>query len=204
MTKSLLLAALLMLALVGFGPGTAQAQPVLNHCNLSWSASNLYGVQGYNVYFSADPGQPGVKVGSVAGASTVAWSCPSPQSLGDSLKYATVAAYYSDGTESARSNEVAFLLDTTPPSTPSGVTIAISDITGTVNWMGSSDSKRFDLYLTQAAGALGNLLVSSATTSATFSTGGLPYGTHYVTVIATDAAGNVSAPSAQGSFTLSP
>jgi len=93
MKKSLLLAALLGLALVGFGPGTSQAQPVLNHCNLSWTASNpADGVQGYNVYFSTDPGQPGVKVGSVSGASTVAWSCPSPQSLGDSLKYATVAA----------------------------------------------------------------------------------------------------------------
>lgn len=190
MLKALLLAAVLTTA-----PVVAEAQQTLNHCTMAWNApSDTGGIQGYNIYIATASGQPGTKVGSVVGAATTTWTCPAHVTP-DQLDYATVSAYgtitNADGTtgpsESARSNEVAFLYDTTSPAAPTNVQTAVSGSTASITWSESSlDVQSFRV-------TLNGQIYSAMTTSIGVPVTGLTPGVSYpVTVAALDQAGNIS------------
>ena len=91
--------------------------------------------------------------------------------------------------------------DTSPPSAPSGLSASTSIGSATLNWTASSDNvgvSRYNVHRSQTSGftpAAGNRIAQPTGTSYTDS--GLAAGTYYYRVTAEDAAGNISAASAQ-------
>ena len=91
--------------------------------------------------------------------------------------------------------------DTSPPSAPSGLSASTTIGSATLNWTASSDNvgvSRYNVHRSQTSGftpAAGNRIAQPTGTSYTDS--GLAAGTYYYRVTAEDAAGNISAASAQ-------
>ncbi len=96
--------------------------------------------------------------------------------------------------------------DTTAPSAPASLTAAVSGSSVNLSWTGSTDNVGVTGYQVHRSGTSG--FTPSATTKiATVTTTSYtdlsrPAGTGYYRVIATDAAGNLSAPSNQASATV--
>src|SRR5258705_46831 len=89
-------------------------------------------------------------------------------------------------------------VDTTPPSTPTGLTGAAMGSTGAnLSWSGSSDNVGVVGYVVRRNGVQ---VATPATTS--FADTGLSVGTYSYTVAARVAAGNVSANSSSASVTI--
>src|SRR5204863_5448535 len=88
--------------------------------------------------------------------------------------------------------------DTTPPTTPTGLTAAAAGSTGAnLSWSASTDNVGVTAYIVRRNG------VQVATPAATsYTDTGLPVGTYSYTVAARDAAGNISPNSATASITI--
>src|SRR6267143_2042855 len=160
--------------------------------NLSWSAStDNVGVTGYIVR------RNGVQV------ATPATSSFADTGLSAATTYSyTVAARDAAGNISPYSTSVsvttASVADTTPPSTPTGLTGAAAGSTGVnLSWSASTASVGVTGYIVRRNGVQ---IATPATT--TYADTGLSVGTYSYTVAARDAAGNISANSASVSVTL--
>lgn len=148
---------------------------------LSWTAStDNVGVTGYNVY------RNGTKVGS---SSTTSYS---DTGLTDGTTYSyTVTAYDAAGNQSAQSSPAvnATPVDTTAPSTPTGLQATPGDTTVALTWTASTDNvgvTGYDVYR--------NGTKVGTTSGTSYTDTGLTDGTQYTyTVDAYDNAGNTSA-----------
>src|SRR5881296_2834941 len=160
--------------------------------NLSWSAStDNVGVTGYIVR------RNGVQVATPATTSFA----DTGLSAATTYSY-TVAARDAAGNTSPDSASVSITIaDTTPPSTPSGLTAAVAGSTGAnLSWGASTDNVGVTGYIVRRNGVQ---VATPATTS--FADTGLSAATTYsYTVAARDAAGNISANSTSVSVTTPP
>jgi len=98
--------------------------------------------------------------------------------------------------------------DTQAPAAPGGLQASASGSTVNLSWAASTDNVGVTGYAVHR-GAAADFAISQATqigtaTGTTFVDAGLPAGTHHYRVVARDAAGNVSAPSASASATVAP
>src|SRR6266849_4473114 len=158
--------------------------------NLSWSAStDNVGVTGYIVR------RNGVQVATPATTSFA----DTGLSAATTYSY-TVAARDAAGNFSPNSTSVSITIaDTTPPTTPTGLTAAVAGLTAAnLLWSASTDNVGVTGYIVRRNGVQ---VATPATTS--FADTGLSAATTYsYTVAARDAAGNISANSASVSLTL--
>ena len=157
--------------------------------NLAWSAStDNVGVTGYIVRRNGAP---------IATPAATSFT-DTGLSAGATYSY-TVAARDAAGNVSANSASASITIaDTTPPSTPTGLTAAAAGSTGaSLSWSASTDNVGVTGYIVRRNG------VQVATPAATsFADTGLSAATTYsYTVAARDAAGNISANSATASVT---
>jgi len=157
--------------------------------NLSWSAStDNVGVTGYIVR------RNGVQV------ATPATTSYADTGLSAATTYSyTVAARDAAGNVSANSTSASITIaDTTPPTTPTGLTAAVAGSTGAnLSWSASTDNVGVTGYIVRRNGVQ---VATPATTS--YADTGLSAATTYsYTVAARDAAGNISPNSATVSVT---
>src|SRR5437899_1908804 len=156
--------------------------------NLSWSAStDNVGVTGYIVR------RNGVQV------ATPATTSYADTGLAVGTYSYTVAAGDAAGNISPDSASASVTIaDTTPPSTPTGLTAAVAGSTGAnLSWSASTDNVGVTGYIARRNGVQ---VATPATTS--YADTGLAVGTYSYTVAAGDAAGNISPDSASGSITI--
>src|SRR6266853_1798778 len=160
--------------------------------NLSWSAStDNVGVTGYIVR------RNGVQVATPATTSLA----DAGMSAATTYSY-TVAARDAAGNISPNSASVSITIaDTTPPTTPTGLTAAVASSTGAnLSWTASTDNVGVTGYIVRRNGVQ---VAAPSTTS--FADTGLSAATTYsYTVAARDAAGNISSNSASVSVTTPP
>src|SRR5216117_1589374 len=161
--------------------------------NLSWSAStDNVGVTGYIMR------RNGVQV------ATPATTSYTDTGLSAATTYSyTVAARDAAGNTSPNSASVsvttAIAADTTPPSTPSGLTAAAAGSTGAnLSWSASTDNVGVTSYIVRRNG----VQVATPTTTSYADTGLSAATTYSYTVAARDAAGNISPNSATASVTI--
>src|SRR6266853_1025390 len=158
--------------------------------NLSWSAStDNVGVTGYIVR------RNGVQVATPATTSLA----DAGLSAATTYSY-TVAARDAAGNISPNSASVSITIaDTTPPTTPTGLTAAVASSTGAnLSWTASTDNVGVTGYIVRRNGVQ---VAAPATTS--YADTGLAAATTYsYTVAARDAAGNISPNSASVSITI--
>ncbi|WP_457973220.1 fibronectin type III domain-containing protein [Arthrobacter sp. D1-17] len=88
--------------------------------------------------------------------------------------------------------------DSTPPSTPTNLTAALSGTTANLTWTASSDNVGVTGYRVTRNGTV----LAGTVTGTSFSNSGLAAGTYTYTVAAVDGAGNVSAASNSASVTV--
>jgi len=170
---------------------------------LSWSASSdNVGVAGYYVY------RNGIAYISVTGTSFTDYSLPP-----GTYSYA-VAAYDAAGNVSQKSSSVsmAVILDTTPPSVPTGLSVSptssyvnsnsTSSIQISLSWSASTDNVGVTGYNVYRSGVKITTPSSTVTgTSFTDTVSSTPW-TYSYTVSAYDAAGNISGYSAPANFAV--
>src|SRR5438552_1221521 len=163
--------------------------------NLSWSAStDNVGVTGYFVR----------RNGLQLATPLLTCSALSRSSAATTYSY-TVAARDAAGNTSPDSASVSITIasaaDTTPPTTPTGLTAGVAGLTGAnLSWGASTDNVGVTGYIVRRNGVQ---VATPATT--TFADTGLPAATTYsYTVAARDAAGNISPNSASVSVTTPP
>src|SRR5205809_1001724 len=157
--------------------------------NLSWSAStDNVGVTGYIVR------RNGVQVATPATTSFA----DTGLSAEPTYSY-TVAARDAAGNISPDSASVSITIaDTTPPSTPSGLTAAVAGSTGAnLSWGASTDNVGVTGYIVRRNGVQ---VATPATTSVADT--GLSAAPYNYTVVALDAAGNNTPSSTRGSNTI--
>src|SRR6266516_2990230 len=157
--------------------------------NLSWSAStDNVGVTGYIVR------RNGVQVATPAATSYT----DTGLSAATTYSY-TVAARDAAGNVSANSTSASITIaDTTPPSTPSGLTAAVAGSTGAnLSWSASTDNVGVTGYIVRRNG----VQVATPATSSYADTGLSAATTYSYTVAARDAAGNTSPDSTSVSVT---
>src|SRR5207249_2003288 len=157
--------------------------------NLSWSAStDNVGVTGYIVR------RNGVQV------ATPATTTYADAGLFVGTYSYTVAARDAAGNTSANSASASLTIaDTTPPTTPTGLTAAVAGSTGAnLSWTASTDNVAVTGYIVRRNG----VQVATPTTTSFADTGLSAATTYSYTVAARDAAGNTSANSASASLTI--
>ncbi len=160
--------------------------------NLSWSAStDNVGVTGYIVR------RNGVQVATPATTSFA----DTGLSAATTYSYA-VAARDAAGNISPNSASVSVTIaDTTPPTTPTGLTAAIAGSTGAnLSWSASTDNVGVTGYIVRR----NSVQVATPTTTSFADTGLSAATTYSYTVAARDAAGNISSNSASVSVTTPP
>lgn len=115
--------ALALVALLGLGPQ-------LNHCFYAWNEGVVADndLSSFNLYLATTAGGPYTKIGSVSATSPGGNQAYGPTSnmcagLSDGQKYAVVRAVDTAQNESASSNEFPFVLNATPPSAPTGLSV---------------------------------------------------------------------------------
>ncbi len=184
-------------------PSGLTASTAVGSATVSWTAaSDNVGVVRYNVHRSTTAGfTPATanRVGQPTGTSHT------DSGLAAGTYYYRVTAEDAAGNVSAPSTELAVTVppppDATPPSAPSGLTASTAVGSATVSWTAATDNVgvvRYNVHRSTTAGftpATANRVGQPTGTSHTDS--GLAAGTYYYRVTAEDAAGNISAPSAE-------
>src|SRR5438034_4365737 len=157
--------------------------------NLSWSAStDNVGVTGYIVR------RNGVQV------ATPATTSYADTGLSVGTYSYTVAARDAAGNISPDSATASITIaDTTPPTTPSGLTAAVAGSTGAnLSWSASTDNVGVTGYIVRRNG----VQIATPATTSLADTGLSAATTYSYTVAAFDAAGNISADSTSASITI--
>jgi chitodextrinase len=163
--------------------------------DLTWTAStDDVGVAGYRIY----------RNGVVVGTSLTNSYADTGAQPSTSYSYSTVA-YDAAGNSSTASNAAAATTpavpDTTPPSTPSGVTATVPSPTEVdLSWTASTDNVGVAGYRVYRNGAL----IGSSTTNSYADTGVQPATSYSYYTVAYDAAGNSSANSNIATATTPP
>jgi cellulose 1,4-beta-cellobiosidase len=175
--------------------GVTVASATSSSVSLTWTAStDNVGVTGYDIYRGT----------TLAGTSATASFTDTGLTASTQYSY-TVKAFDAAGNLSSASSAVTATTtsgstggDTTPPSTPTNVTASGVTSTGaSLSWSPSTDNVGVAGYHVYRGGTL-----VGSTASTSFSDSGLTPSTHYsYTVVAYDAAGNVSPASAAVSVT---
>lgn len=162
------------------------ASQTMTSVNLAWTAStDNVGVSSYRVY------RNGTQVATPTTNSHV------DSGLANNTSYSyTVAAVDAAGNVSAQTAATAVktLADTQAPSTPNGFKGTVTGLTVALSWNASTDNVGVVSYSVRQDGT------EIATTTAPSYTATVASGTHSYTVVAKDAAGNVSATSSALSF----
>jgi len=174
---------------------------------LSWTAStDNVGITGYDIYRSATSGfTPGLDslVGSVAGTSF------GESSLAPGTWYYRVIAKDAASNTSAASSQATAVIaapDTEAPTAPAGLDAVVGGSSVALAWSASTDDvgvTGYDVYRSSTSGftpAPETLVGSVAGT--TFNDSSVASGTWYYRVIAKDAAGNRSDPSAEATAVI--
>ena len=175
---------------------------------LSWTAStDNVGVTGYTVHRSSTTGftpSTTTKVADVTG--TTFTDAARPAGTWFYRVVANDAAGNVSGASAQASATVAPSSDTTAPTAPTGLTATASGSNVGLSWAASTDNVGVAGYTVHRSSTTG--FTPSATTKVadvtgtTFTDAARPAGTWYYRVTANDAAGNVSAASAQASATV--
>ena len=174
---------------------------------LSWTAaSDNVGVVRYNVHRSTTSGftpATASRIGQPTATSYV------DSGLAAGTYYYRVTAEDAAGNISAPTAALAVTVpaaDTAPPSAPSGLSASTVVGSATVSWTAATDNvgvARYNVHRSTTAGLRPRLPTESVSPPARATpTRGSPAGTYYYRVTAEDAAGNVSAPSAQLTATV--
>ena len=187
-------------------PGTLSATGGNGGATLSWgAATDDVGVARYHVHRSTTSGFTPSAANRVATATGLSYA---ETGLAPGSYHYRVVAEDAAGNLGPASNEAVAVIhaDTAPPSTPSGLSAVASGTTISLDWSASTDDGGvvgYDVHRSASSG-----FTPSATnrigqpTATTFADGGLAAGTYYYKVVARDAAGNVSTPSAEASATV--
>lgn len=183
------------------GSVAASAGSAPEQINVSWSASteSSGSIEGYYVY------RNGVQVANTAGTSVV------DVTPGPGFYSYTVAAYDATGQTSQQSSppvSVTLVSDTTPPTTPTSVTISGATTTNsyyaqvplTISWSASTDNVGVVGYYIYRNGV--SIVSSTSAFNGTSITDSVQPGTYTYTVIAYDAAQNQSRPSSPATITI--
>jgi len=161
----------------------------INSITLRWTAStDNVAVTGYRIY----------RGGTQVGTSPTTTYIDTGLTLGTTYSY-TVAAYDAAGNVSAQTTAISYkIVDATPPSTPSGLTMGVRTPTSiSINWTASTDNVAVTGYIIYRGGTQ----VGTSPTTTYIDTGLTPGSTYSYTVAAYDATGNVSAQSTVTPFT---
>lgn len=179
-------------------PAGVAANATGQNVTLTWTAStDNVGVTGYDVF-------RGTSAGFVAGAASKIGSSTTA-SYADTVVtpgtyFYKVEAFDVAGNNSDSSTAASVTVaDTQTPSVPAGVVATATTGGVQLSWSASTDNVAvtgYDVYRgTSADFAVGDASKVGHVTSPAFTEGGLAAGTYYYKVVASDAAGNTSAPS---------
>ena len=183
-------------------PATLNATGGVTSVALSWSAAtDNVAVSRYNVHRSTTAGFTPSAANRIA-QPTTARATPTPRCRVGTYYY-RVTAEDAAGNIGAASPQASAVVtgDITAPSAPTGVTATGSSSSVALAWTASTDNvgvTRYNVHRSTTAGftpSAANRIAQPTGTS--YTDGGLSPGTYYYRVIAEDAAGNLSAPSAQ-------
>jgi fibronectin type 3 domain-containing protein len=181
-------------------PGTLTATGGVGKSTLGWgAATDNVAVVRYNVYRSTTAGfipGPTNRIAQPTGTGYVDNTTPG-------IYFYKVTAEDAAGNVGPATNEATATVttDTTPPSPPSGVVGPVTGSTVNLSWTASTDDVavvRYNVHRSTTNGftpSIANRIAQP--TATTYADGGLTGGTYYYRVTAEDAAGNISAASAQ-------
>jgi fibronectin type 3 domain-containing protein len=187
-------------------PGTLTATGSMGSATLSWgAATDNVGVVRYDVHRSTTSGFTPSATNRVA---TPAGTSYTDLGLAAGTYYYKVLAEDAAGNVGAPSNQASASVtsDTTAPSAPSGLSAIASGTTIALSWTASTDDvgvAGYDVHRSTTSGftpSAANRIAQPTGTS--YADVGLAPGTYFYKVIARDAAGNASTPSAQANGTV--
>ena len=186
-------------------PGTLTATGAIGRATLAWAAAtDNIGVVRYNVYRSTTAGFIPGPTNRIAQPTTPGYV----DNAAPGIYFYRVTAEDAAGNAGPPTNEATATVttDTTPPSAPTGLTGPVVGSTVNLAWSASTDNVgvvRYNVHRGTTTGftpSTANRIAQPAGTS--YADAGLASGTYYYRVTAEDAAGNVSAPSAELSATI--
>ena len=190
-------------------PGNVAGSYAGGNVSLTWTPStDDTGVAKYRIYRDVTDTFVPSATNLQGETTTASFSQTAP---GAGTYYYKVIAVDGAGNASAESTPAASVVvtDTTPPSTPQGVTASPqSGGQVTVAWQAASDNVAvtgYDVYRGTTAGFTpdaGSKLTTTPVTATAYNDTGVPSGTFYYKVIALDAAGNASQPSVAATATV--
>jgi hypothetical protein len=125
MIKALIISVALLAALCT--PVLAQAVgPVLKTCTLTWDPLTVTDLKEYRVYVSSTPGTENLSFaqGPAIQPPAVTTTCAAQGITTEGQKYVIVTGVDLAGNQSARSNEVPFVLDVTAPPAVGNLRVA--------------------------------------------------------------------------------
>lgn len=169
---------------------------------LTWTAStDANGVTGYRVYRGATAGFTADASTLVGEVTTASWTDPD---AAPGTRYYRVAAFDAAGNVSAASDAVEVVLaDTTAPAVVTGLSTSVAGTDVQLGWTASTDNVGVDHYLvyrgTSADFDIAGLTPLAQTPTAAYTDAAVAEGTWHYRVVAVDAVGNASAPSASAS-----
>ena len=187
-------------------PPTLTASGSIGVISLSWgAASDNVGVTRYNVHRGTTPGFTPTAANRIAQPTGTTYV---DSGLASGTYYYRVTAEDAAGNIGPLSVEAsaAATADTIAPSVPANVNATAGPGQASLTWTPSTDNVgvvRYDVHRSTTSGftpAAGNRIAQP--TAASYVDTGLAAGTYYYKVIAADANGNLSAPSAQASAVI--
>ena len=186
-------------------PSGLSAVGAIGRATLSWTAAgDNVGVVRYNVHRGTTAGFTPALANRIAQPTSPGYT----DFTSAGSYFYKVTAEDGAGNVGPASNEAAATItaDTSPPSTPTGLTANVAGGTVTLNWIAANDNvavSRYNLHRSTTAGftpTTGNRIAQP--TSPGHTDAGLATGTYYYKVTAEDAAGNISTPSNQATATI--
>jgi hypothetical protein len=189
-------------------PANVTATPSGAQVNLSWDASSDdVAVESYRVYRGTTPSFA-VGAASLVGSPTNTSFSDAPPISG--TYYYKIVARDGAGNlsdPSAAAQATVTVPDTTPPSAPTNPSTSVSGGSVTVSWSASSDDVGVTGYAVYRGTSSGftadtSSRIAQSVSTLTYTDTGRPAGTFYYKVRASDAAGNLSAPSPAAAATV--
>ena len=159
--------------------------------SLKWNATSDsgVGVKEYNIQYSTD-----INFASIAGTLSSSGTSCNISNLADGNYYFRVQGVDKNGNTGSWSNTITTLLDSTAPTTPTGLFIISDTYSATLNWNAASDAlsgvKEYE-YIISTDSNFSSTAFTGKTSDLSKSISGIGYGTYYFKVRAIDNYGNV-------------